>query len=132
MIYFLDSSIVIALLRGKDSAIEFVSSKKKEEIVTSSICVMEVMTGVYRSTDFLKRKKDAETLFESFYNIFDLDREQADIAGRIKSELSKKGSLIDDLDILIGASAISGNAILVTYNPKHFQRIKELKVHSLL
>ena len=52
-----------------------------------------------------------------------------DVFGEIKSNL--KGNIIEDMDILIAATALSHNLILVTNNVKHFKKIKELKLESI-
>lgn len=40
-----------------------------------------------------------------------------------KARLRKKGSPIDDFDILIGATAVTHNLTMVTNNTDHFKRI---------
>lgn len=41
-----------------------------------------------------------------------------------KSELRRNGQLIDDFDLLIGATAVYNDLILVTDNEKHFRRLQ--------
>ena len=38
--------------------------------------------------------------------------------------------MIDEFDLLIAATALSGNYILVTDNIKHFQRITNLRLEN--
>jgi tRNA(fMet)-specific endonuclease VapC len=38
--------------------------------------------------------------------------------------------LIDDFDLLIGASAISNDLILVTRNVSHFERLEQIKIEN--
>ncbi|MHA1664427.1 MAG: type II toxin-antitoxin system VapC family toxin [Candidatus Njordarchaeales archaeon] len=45
------------------------------------------------------------------------------IASRIWKELSDKGEILDDRDILIGALCIERNLPLWTLNEKHFKRL---------
>lgn len=47
-----------------------------------------------------------------------------DVYAKEKARLIKSGSIIDDFDLLIGASAIAHELILVTNNTQHFNRIK--------
>jgi len=47
-----------------------------------------------------------------------------------KAKLRKNGIVIDDLDIFIGATAISNNMILVTDNEKHLKRISKIKIEN--
>lgn len=132
MIYLLDTSILIELLRVKPEAKDFVDSHDEETILTSSICEAEIYEGVYREKqENISLKKEVfRKLLEKFSETVYFDSEQAEIAGKIRAELSKKGSLIGDLDVLIAAAAMAKNAILVTKNPKHFQKIPGLQVES--
>lgn len=51
-------------------------------------------------------------------------------ASDIYAYLRRKGKIIEDADILIGASALENNAILVTNNEEHLGRIDGLKIEN--
>ena len=51
-------------------------------------------------------------------------------ASNIYSDLYRNGNLIGDADILIAATAMTFDLVLVTNNERHFQRIKGLKVEN--
>jgi len=53
-----------------------------------------------------------------------------DVFGEIKSNLERKGNILEDMDILIAATALSHNFILVTNNVKHFEKIKDLRIEN--
>ena len=53
-------------------------------------------------------------------------------AAQIYAVLRRKGKLIEDSDIFIGASAITNHAVLVTNNEEHFRRIDGLKIENWL
>lgn len=48
----------------------------------------------------------------------------------LQSTLRSQGLLIDDFDLLIGASAVANDLILVTENVKHLERIPHLKIEN--
>jgi len=127
--YLLDTSILIDLLRKKPQAVKFLEKHPEDKFITSSICEAEVWEDVYREEkiDFERRRKAVADLLESLYQIIPFDRKQAQIAGQIRSRLSIKGEDIGDLDVLIAATAIGSEAILLTHNIKHFSRIKNLQ-----
>ena len=133
MIYFLDTSIIVNLLRKKASATAFISDHIDDEIVTSSICEMEIFAGLYREepVKLALQRNQVEDLFGSFYQVLPFDSHQAHIAGEIKASLAKRGDLIGDIDVLIAACAISANAILVTANLKHFSKVPNLQTLGL-
>src|SRR5207237_5116099 len=47
----------------------------------------------------------------------------------IRSYLRRRGELISDFDILIGATALHHDLTLLTYNTRHFKRIPDLKLY---
>lgn len=133
MIFLLDTSVLIELLRSKPEAEDFIDKQGEDTILTSSVCEAEVYEGVYRerAENFLQKKQIFKNLLEKFSPTVPFDAKQAEAAGKIRADLSLKGSLIGDLDILIAAAALSQNATLVTKNPSHFQKIPGLQVTSL-
>ena len=52
------------------------------------------------------------------------------LLGKKTAFLKKRGEIIEDMDIMIAATCISNNLILITSNKKHFQRVKGLEVLS--
>jgi tRNA(fMet)-specific endonuclease VapC len=50
--------------------------------------------------------------------------------GEQKARLRKLGQPIADLDLLIASIALDEDAVLVTDNIKHFDRIPELKLEN--
>ena len=47
-----------------------------------------------------------------------------------KAKLRREGNLIDDLDILIGVTAIANDLVLVSENAKHLSRISKVKIEN--
>ena len=54
----------------------------------------------------------------------------ATCSNRKDKMLRSQGLLIDDFDLLIGASAVANDLILVTENVKHLERIPHLKIEN--
>ncbi len=54
------------------------------------------------------------------------------MAAEIYADLSKRGELIADADILIAASALVRGLGIVTNNEEHFKRIQNLHVENWL
>lgn len=133
MIYFLDTSIIIEILRKNEKTRVFLASNKDNIIITSTLCAMEIFTGIYKCNREKRNAhlEEARILFESFYDVISFNSSHAQIAGEIKADLSKSGEFIGDMDILIASTALANQAIMVTSNPKHFSRIKNLKILSL-
>jgi len=49
---------------------------------------------------------------------------------KIKARLKSEGKILDDFDVLIAATAIVNNCMLVTNNTKHFKRINGLTIEN--
>lgn len=128
-----DTSILIELLRQNSRALQYIHDHKKEKLCISSICEAEIYVGIYREKEgkISLKKEIFQRLLEPF-DVVSFNSEQAEIAGKIKADLTKEGTLIEDFDILIAASAIYSRATLVTNNPKHFRRISNLAIESVL
>ena len=56
------------------------------------------------------------------------DDNSAAVAGKIRVQLDKYGTPIGPYDLLIAASALANNCILVTHNIREFSRITDLKI----
>jgi tRNA(fMet)-specific endonuclease VapC len=68
--------------------------------------------------------------FASQNNIILLTTESTEIAAKIYADLRKKGTPVDDIDLLIAGVALENDFIMVTNNTSHFERIETLKVEN--
>jgi tRNA(fMet)-specific endonuclease VapC len=53
-----------------------------------------------------------------------------DVYAKEKARLRKAGAPVDDFDLLIGATAIAYNLVLVTNNTEHFDRLKGIRIEN--
>ena len=53
-----------------------------------------------------------------------------DVYAKEKARLKKSGNLLDDFDLLIGATAIANNLVLVTRNVSDFARLEGIKIEN--
>lgn len=126
--YLLDTNICIALLRGNHDVARKIIEAGEGNCCLSVITYFELLFGAYYS-----RQEDTEIpkvrLFVSRFPIIPL-QESADEYARWKTKLRASGVMIDEFDLLIAATALSGEYVLVTDNIKHFQRINTLKIEN--
>lgn len=131
MTFFFDTSVLIDFLHGDKKITQFIADHQGDTIVTSSVCVFELFSGVYGLKDENPRTKSHQAvslLLESLSFIVEFDAVQAETAGMIWANLADTGKIIDDTDVLIAASALSIRATLVTRNIRHFSRVAGLTV----
>ncbi|MGC9523429.1 MAG: PIN domain-containing protein [Anaerolineae bacterium] len=68
--------------------------------------------------------------FASGIGVLDLSSASALNFGDLKAHLRRIGMLMEDLDLLIAATALAHNLILVTNNTQHFGRVPELSLEN--
>jgi tRNA(fMet)-specific endonuclease VapC len=62
--------------------------------------------------------------------IISLTEESVKISTQIYADLRRKGTPVDDIDLLIAGVAIANNLVLITHNQKHFGKIKGLELED--
>ena len=80
-------------------------------------------------SDRIKENTDLINEFSKEINILPIF-DTFDMYAKEKARLRKEGNLVDDFDLLIAASAISNQLILITDNAKHFERIKNIRIEN--
>ncbi len=125
--YLVDTDVSIDYMRGKSEAVNLLDSL--EELHLTTITLAELFFGVYsiRSERLLDSLKNYVQKFDYLpFQMWDSIQ-----FGEIKAELKRKGSMIDDADIMIGATALSYDFVLITGNVKDFKKISGLKMLQL-
>ena len=128
----LDTSILIAFLKGEKSVVTRVEGYLDyfDGLSLSIITYYEILRGL-KYVGNKRELGDFENLMDNS-EIITLDREIIKKASDIYVGLKEKGELIGDADILIAASCLLKNMVLVTDDEEHFRRIKELEVENWL
>ena len=131
MKYLLDTNICIYLINERPKKVlAHFKRHSLEDIGISSITASELAFGVAKSAS--SKNSAALEAFLLPLNVVDYDAGAAIIYGDIRATLEKQGKTIGPLDMLIAASALSRQLILVTNNEKEFRRISKLKVENWL
>lgn len=126
----LDTNIISAILKGNMQVITFAEKylQNQEAFVLSAITYYEITRGLLLLKN--QRKMDAFMEFISTCILIFPDKTIFDRAANIYVDLADEGNLIEDADILIAATALENDLILVTDNEKHFSRIKGLIIEN--
>lgn len=127
--YVLDTDTCIYWLNGETSIRDNISRRAPLSLNTTMITYAELKFGAYNS----KRTEENLRNIENFIKgvpVLPLNREASDAFGSIKAQLRREGQPIGDFDILIAAITLSFDAILVTNNLSHFERVEELRCES--
>jgi tRNA(fMet)-specific endonuclease VapC len=125
----LDTNICIYFLNGDKSIIEKMDKISITDMTISIVTIAELQFGAFNSN---KTKENLERIkyFKSIVKTVNLNTAITEEYAKIKSNLRKSGNPIDDFDILIGATAIVSNLVLVTNNELHFKRIDNIIIEN--
>lgn len=119
--YLVDSDYLINSLKGKS----LIPVNKFSLSVISVAEIEEGLLGIKRTKRLSAFRKTIEKI-----KIIQVTIDIAQNFSRIRKNLRKRGLLIDNMDLLIAATALEHNLILITNNTKHFSKIPELKIYK--
>ncbi len=129
MLYCLDSSVIIDILRGDASLLAKLEalSSRQSQICITPIVLAELFKGAYLA----ERQKEALQLVEDFVHsvaLLEFNEESAKSFGQKYAELQKQGKQTQEADLMIACIALVHEAIVVTRNKKDFVNISGLKL----
>lgn len=127
--YLIDTNIIIYRLKNLGNVNANFLKNKDKHMSLSVISYGELVFGAKKSK---AAEKNMETVnaIKSIFPLLEITSEIMNIFGEIKAYTQKIGKTIDDMDLLIAATAITNNFTLVTHNTKHFKNIPNLKVED--
>ncbi|MDR1476745.1 MAG: PIN domain-containing protein [Rickettsiales bacterium] len=128
MKYMLDTDIVSLAVRGNSSVIKNLEAHEEDEIFVSAITYAELMYGLEKKGS-AKLADEVNIVLGKLY-VEDFDIDSAEYYGKIRMALERPGAPLENMDMLIAASAMAAGAVLVSHNKKHFSKIKGLKIED--
>ncbi len=126
--YCLESNFIIDLLNGKDNAIQVYEEIKDVPltvIAIASVVLFEILRGKKQNQDKIRR---FEKLRQRM-TVLSFGEREAEEASQIEKAIHQKGQTISPLDLLIGATAKTNSAILIS-NDSDYQRIDGLQLRT--
>jgi predicted nucleic acid-binding protein len=115
-IYLLDTSVVIDALNQKRGRRQLLASlvESGDMVACSVVTLTEIYAGI-RPKEFAFTEQFLDRL-----DHYGVDSQLARYAGLLKSEWAKKGRTLAIPDLIIAATALAHNLILMTDNRKDF------------
>jgi len=129
MRFVLDTNTLIYFFKGLGNVSSFLLATPPADIAIPTIVLFELEVGIAKSTSPRKRKAQFKE-FTALVTIIPFRYAEARSAAGIRVKLEKQGIPIGPYDVLIAASAMANNTILVTHNTKEFERIDGLKIED--
>ena len=131
MPYLIDSDWVIDHLDNVPEALELLDRLASDGIAISIISYIEAYQGVERSLD----PDQAEVKFQAFVDsvlVLPISPAVAKRCARLREELRRRSRRVNSraLDLIIAATALEHDLILVTRNVEDFQDIPYLHIYQ--
>ena len=126
--YLLDTNICIYFIKGQFGLNKKIAEVGEQNCFISEMTVAELKYGVENSKTVEAMRKIVEAFIPKFFVIPIYN--SLDIYAKEKAKLRKQGLLIDDFDILIGATAVTNDMIMVTNNVAHLRRLDNIIIED--
>lgn len=127
--HLLDSDWVIDALAGNRSAVEPIYRHADSGIFISIITSGEVSEGAFHFPD-AQAHLDIFRQFLSAFTVLGLTDPVMEVFAQNCAALRRQGNLIPDFDLLIGATALHHDLVLMTRNVRHFSRLPNLRLYQ--
>lgn len=126
----IDTSVVVAIERGRLDPDLLRDVDEDELIALSAVTASELLHGVHRLTGAVARTR-AERFVEQILDAipviaFDLD--VARVHARLDAELSARGASVGDADLMIAATAVWLDYRIATRDLRSFSKIEGLEI----
>lgn len=140
MKYMLDTNICSYIIKNKPLEVyEKFKSIPMTDCLVSSITVAELQYWVARNYKLHEQSNNQgqpkinEMVIDNFLShlvVKKFDDLAADYYGKIRADLEARGVGVGNMDLMIGAHAISLSAILVTNNIKEFETMPDIQLEN--
>ena len=124
-VYLIDTDIIIYSFKGDTTVRDNLRMHRTEPIMISVITYGEMVYEARTSNQTERNLATAHRVAE-IYPMLTVTQSVIETFAGIKANLETAGTPLDDMDLLIAATALSHNLTLVTNNEKHFSRIPGL------
>jgi tRNA(fMet)-specific endonuclease VapC len=126
--YLLDTNICIYFIKGQYDLDKKIAKVGEQNCFISEMTVAELKYGIENSKT-VETMREIVELFITKFGIVPIYN-SLDIYAKEKAKLRKQGLMIDDFDILIGATAVANDMIMVTNNVAHLNRIENISIEN--
>lgn len=126
--YLLDTNICIYFIKGLYRLDKKILEVGEQNCFISEITIAELKYGVENSKTIETMRPIVETFISKFAVIPVFSA--LDIYAKEKANLRRQGLMVDDFDILIGATSIANDMVMVTNNVSHLGRLSKINIEN--
>ena len=126
--YCLESNFIIDLLNGKENAVlvyEEIKNTSLSITAIASVALFEILRGKEQNQTKIQKFEELRQTLE----VLPFGEREAEEASQIEKTIHQNGFTISALDLLIGATAKTNGAILLS-NDSDYNRIEGLQLRN--
>ena len=129
MEYLLDTSWIIEVLAGREE-----TARQHRNLNLAKVAISYISMGEIYEVAFNYANPHAHlSSFRQFlapFTMLTLNEPIMEKFAEVRAHLRRRGQLISDFDILLGATALHYHLTVLTYNKRHFARIPDIKIYQ--
>ena len=126
----LDTNICVRFLRGdKSISRRLLNADENDDLRMPAMVEGELFYGVEKSERRDENREKVKSLL-ALIPVCHTDDETMEKFGELKAVAESSGKRVDDADVLIAATALRHDAVLVTGNARHFSRFAGLAIED--
>jgi tRNA(fMet)-specific endonuclease VapC len=129
--FLLDTNILSAHLR-RPAGLAHRFFQHAGRLYTSGVSLAELFDWVNGRRDPGPLRASIQRLLANEVSLIPFDADCAEEFGRVRAGLRPRGITVDNMDLLIGATALVYDLTVVTNNIAHFQHIPGLRLEDWL
>jgi len=130
MRYLLDTCVISDFIKGEVGTKVRLKQTPPVDIAVSVITVMELRYGLALNPQRAQKVEPAISSFLSSVTILPFSTVEAEQAAQIRAALKSQGQPIGAYDILIAATALQHNLLMITANQREFDRVLGLQTEN--
>ena len=130
MRYLLDTCVISDFIKGEPGTFRRFKQVSPTNLAVSSITEMELRYGLAWNPRVTENKREAIMDTLASVTILPFNSAAAGQAAEIRALLKSQGTPIGPYDVLIAATALQHNLIMVTANQREFERVPGLRLEN--
>jgi predicted nucleic acid-binding protein len=130
MSYLVDTDWIIDGLSGRRETLTFLEEHRNEGLGVSIVTLGELYEGAYGRPNPDEHIASIEQ-FLRLFTVLPVSDTTMQHFGRLRALLRQQGNLIPDFDLLIAATVLEQDSMLVTRNRRHFERIPGIQLAQI-
>ncbi|MEQ8997224.1 MAG: type II toxin-antitoxin system VapC family toxin [Coleofasciculus sp. B1-GNL1-01] len=130
MRYLLDTCVISDFIKGEPATQARLKQTSPTDIAVSVITVMELRYGLQLNHQRAQKIEPVITSFLSSITLLPFGISEAEQVAHIRAILRSQGQPIGAYDVLIAATALQYNLVMITANQREFDRVPGLQTEN--